>query len=241
MEQVLAQLNLTFNREDADSAFNSVLTELNDKIADVKAQFQGYFDQGSRGMSLLSDMSISQEDIEQSLYLVMDYRGDAVDSTPFGGAGKDGRLGVLQSIDTSRFLELIKETEKWRDLIYQMRYEVGQLAKMQVECDDATIKVRRLLKNFREKMEDVEKQVWTDKHKLRDNFSFTGIAAAGIFDIILLHDWYACNAPRKTYFSMGFKSEKEFMEFRKTCNKIAYNLRKNQYLQMLEIDKSRIQ
>jgi hypothetical protein len=45
-----------------------------------------------------------------------------------------------------------------------------------------------------------------------------------------LHDWYACNAPRKTYLDMGFNTEKEFMDFRKRCNKISYNLRKNQYI-----------
>ena len=37
-----------------------------------------------------------------------------------------------------------------------MRYELGYLYRMQIACDDATIKVRRLLKNFKERMEDVE-------------------------------------------------------------------------------------
>ena len=192
-------------------------------------------------MELLSRLDVSDDDIENALYLAMDYRGDNTEDNPFEGAGKDGKLGVLQNVDTSKFLEFIRQTEKWRDLIFQTRYELGYLYNISVMCSDATVKVRRLLKNFREKMEDVEKQVWTDKHKLRDNFSFTGIAAAGIFDIILLHDWYACNAPRKTYVDMGFDTETEFMDFRKRCNKIAYNLRKNQYAQMLEIDRSRIQ
>ena len=39
---------------------------------------------------------------------------------------------------------------------------------------------------------------------------------------------------------MGFKDEEEFMQFRRKCNKISYNLRKNQYAKMLAVKKDRL-
>ena len=47
-------------------------------------------------------------------------------------------------------------------------------------CSDATIKVRRLLHNFAERMADVEEQVWDENHRLRPDFSFVGISTAGM-------------------------------------------------------------
>ena len=171
--------------------------------------------------------------------MIRDFNG--ADEERGTGAGKDGKLGVLESIDISKFNRIVLETEKWRDFILYLDYEISTIHEMRLKCSDQTIRVKRLLHNFEERIADIEEQVWDDKHQLKDNFSFTAIAAAGIFDIILLHDWYACNAPGKTYSDMGFKNQDEFMEFRKRCNKISYNLRKNQYLQMLEIDKSRLE
>ena len=40
---------------------------------------------------------------------------------------------------------------------------------------------------------------------------------------------------------MGFKDEDEFMAFRKRCNKISYNLRKNQYAQSLAVKIDRLE
>ena len=108
-------------------------------------------------------------------------------------------------------------------------------------CDDATIKVRRLVHNFEEKMRWTEAEVWNDSHELRPDFSFTGISTAGLSNIILLHDWYATNAPGRTYGEMGFNSEEEFLEFRRKCNVISYNLRLNQYAKMIEVQKTRLQ
>ena len=103
------------------------------------------------------------------------------------------------------------------------------MKQMLTMCEDATIKVRRLVHNFKERMERTEEDVWDESHQLRPNFNFKAIAAASLKDIILLHDWYACNAPEKTYDEMGFSSEDEFMQFRRRCNTVSYNLRKNQY------------
>ena len=87
----------------------------------------------------------------------------------------------------------------------------------------------------------MENDIWDENHQLKPDFSYEGIATSGLRDIILLHDWYACNAPNKTYSDMGFKDDDEFMNFRKRCNKIAYNLRKNHYAKMLSMEKVKLQ
>jgi hypothetical protein len=138
----------------------------------------------------------------------------------------------IQNIETDKLHKLVLQSERWRGFMLGVGYELNQLKKMETICEDATIKVRRLVHNFAERMENVEADVWNDSHALRDNFSFTGMASSSIREIILLHDWYAVNAPGKTPEDMGFTGEDKdakFLEFRKRCNKIAYNLRKNQY------------
>jgi gas vesicle protein len=149
--------------------------------------------------------------------------------------------GPLKEIDTKALHHYILVSERWRGFMYAVGYELHQLKKMQTICEDATIKVRRLVHNFKEKMEQVEEQVWDDNHELRDDFSFEGISTAGIREIILLHDWHAANAGNKTFGDMGFENDEQFMQFRRKCNKIAYNLRKNQYAQMISMQKVRIQ
>lgn len=153
---------------------------------------------------------------------------------------EDGELEVLSSIDVTTLGNLVRQSERWRNFMLNLGREIVQLRKMRTVCGDQTIKVRRLLHNFEERMQLTEEQVWDENHALRQDFSFKGISVAGLRDVILLHDWYACNVPGKTYAEMGFKDEDEFMEFRRRCNKISYNLRKNQYAQMLQVSKTRI-
>lgn len=114
------------------------------------------------------------------------------------------------------------------------------MRQMLTMCEDATIKVRRLVHNFKERMENAEKDVWDENHQLRPDFDFKSISSAGIRDIILLHDWYACNAPGKTPEEMGMTDD-GFKAFRQRCNRISYNLRKNQYAQSLAMKSHRIQ
>lgn len=238
IREIMEQLRLAFDKDDSESAYNLAVQEFNEKVRLAKEELQSYFQGFERELQLVD--KLGDEESEEDLFLmVRDYNGEYEGQGT--GAGKDGRLGVLESIDMSKFNKLVLETEKWRDFIQCLDHEIDLLKQMSVRCSDQTIRVKRLLHNFEEKMQDVENQIWTDKHQLKENFSFTAIASAGIRDIILLHDWYACNAPEKTYEEMGFKNQDEFMEFRKRCNKISYNLRKNQYLQMLEIDKSRLE
>ena len=90
---------------------------------------------------------------------------------------------------------LILDTEKNRGYCLNLGYELKRMRELRTNCSDATIKVRRLVNNFKERIEDIEKQVWDDEHKLKDDFSFANIGSSGLNDIILLHDWYACNAP----------------------------------------------
>ena len=56
-------------------------------------------------------------------------------------------------IDTTEIDRLILESEKWRGYMFNLGYELNQMKKMKVMCEDATIKVRRLLKNFRDRIE----------------------------------------------------------------------------------------
>lgn len=57
-----------------------------------------------------------------------------------------------------------------------------------------------------------------------------------------MHDFWAANALDKTYEDIKdaqgqlvFENEDEFMAFRRRCNKVSYNLRKNQYAQLLAV------
>ncbi len=162
------------------------------------------------------------------------------DPTMYPRAGMDGKLKELDfnANATKRLRRLVRIVERWRGYMFNLGYELSQMKQMLVKCEDATIKVKRLLRNFEDKIRTTQKQVWNKKHQLRKNFDFKGVALAGIHDIILLHDWYAANAGNNTFSDMGFKDEDEFMEFRRRCNKISYNLRKNQYMQMLQIRKT---
>ena len=49
---------------------------------------------------------------------------------------------------------LIVQSERWRNYSFNIGYELSQFKKMLTMCDDATIKVRRLLHNFEERMKD---------------------------------------------------------------------------------------
>ena len=150
------------------------------------------------------------------------------------------RPGDPHDIKTEKLHALVLQSERWRGFMLNLGYELHQLKQMETICEDQTIKVRRLVHNFEEKMERVEGEVWDEDHELRKDFSFTGISTASLKEIILLHDWYAANAPGKTAEEMGFKTDEEFIEFRKRCNKVSYNLRKNQYAQLLAVKKDRL-
>jgi hypothetical protein len=97
-------------------------------------------------------------------------------------------------IDTDELPALVLQSERWRGFMFNLGYELNQLKKMKVVCDDATVKVRRLVHNFEEKMRVIESEIWDENHQLKDGFSFTGISSATIREIILLYDWHAANA-----------------------------------------------
>jgi hypothetical protein len=100
----------------------------------------------------------------------------------------------LTSIDTKRIHRLVVQSERWRNYSFNMGYELSQFKKMVTMCEDATIKVRRLLHNFEERMKDIQEQVWDKDYNLRLDFDFKDISVAGLRDVILLHDWWAANA-----------------------------------------------
>ena len=140
----------------------------------------------------------------------------------------------LGEIDTKRLHRLVIQSERWRNYLFNIGFELGQFKKMLTMCDDATIKVRRLLHNFEERMKDIQEQVWDTNYNLRTDFDFKDISVAGLRDIILLHDWWAANAPGAKPEDLHMTPE-QFMQFRRRCNKVSYNLRKNQYAQLLAV------
>ena len=82
--------------------------------------------------------------------------------------------------------------------------------------------------------------MWDENYQLRPDFDFKDISVAGLRDVILLHDWWAANAPGKTPEEMGM-TQAEFDAFRRRCNKISFNLRKNQYAHLLRVRIDRTQ
>lgn len=90
-------------------------------------------------------------------------------------------------------------------------------------------------------VEEFEKWRKYRKYKFKDGFNFNGITSAGLRDIILLYDWYACNAPNKTWQEMHFDSEDEFKHFMEECNKTSLSLRKHQYRDLLVGKRIRLQ
>ena len=142
--------------------------------------------------------------------------------------GSEDEVPPLEELGTRNLHKLVVQSERWRNYSYNMGYELRQFKKMLVMCEDATIKVRRLLHNFEERMKDTQGQVWDENFNLKPDFDFKDISVAGLRDIILLHDWWAANALGAKSDDLGMTDE-EFMAFRRRCNKISYNLRKNQY------------
>lgn len=159
---------------------------------------------------------------------------------PYQPEQSPDELEPLEKFDASKLNALVRNTERWKGYMLNLGYEIHQLKQMLTMCEDAAIKVRRLVHNFKERMEQTEADVWDENHQLRPDFNFKGIAVAGLRDIILLHDWHAANAGEKTAQEMGM-SEEGFKQFRRRCNTISYNLRKNQYAKLLAMEKVRIE
>ena len=148
--------------------------------------------------------------------------------------GSEDGKPKLGELDTRRLHRLVVQSERWRNYSFNIGFELGQYKKMLTMCEDATIKVKRLLHNFEERMKDTQEQVWDENYNLRPDFDFKDISVAGLRDIILLHDWWAANAPGAKPEDLHMTPE-QFMQFRRRCNKVSYNLRKNQYAQLLAV------
>ena len=66
----------------------------------------------------------------------------------------DDNRPALETLDTSKLHRLIIQSERWRNYSFNMGYELYQFKKILTMCGDATIKVKRLLHNFEEKIKD---------------------------------------------------------------------------------------
>ena len=162
------------------------------------------------------------------------------EQTPIQEPSSDEPQGEEEDAFQRLIHKYVHQSERWRNFSFAVGFELNQLKKMLPMCEDATIKVRRLVHNFEERMKDTQDDVW-DKHcQMKQDFDLKNISLAGLQDIILLHDWWAANAPGATAEQMGM-SDQEFADFRRRCNKISYNLRKNQCRQLLAVKLDNIQ
>lgn len=225
-----------------DDIVTRIQDELNDNtISQVQKKAQEIVDQMREKTDGVSDPS-------ESSFLTREYEvGDSTESEleSTNSMMLDSSESQLSEedapkIDTTRLHRLVVQSERWRNYSFNIGYELSQFKKMVTMCEDATIKVRRLLHNFEERMKDTQVRVWDENYQLRPDFDFKDISVAGLRDVILLHDWWAANAPGKTPAEMGMTDE-EFKAFKRRCNKVSYNLRKNQYTQLLAVRKDRTQ
>jgi hypothetical protein len=59
------------------------------------------------------------------------------------------------------------EAERWNGYFYNIGHELLQMKEMLEICEDATIKVRRLVRNFEDMIEFTENDVWDSNRNLR--------------------------------------------------------------------------
>ena len=69
-------------------------------------------------------------------------------------------IAPLADLASGELKRLVALTERWRGYMFNLGYELNQMKTMLTMCEDATIKVRRLVHNFKERMEETEAQVW---------------------------------------------------------------------------------
>ena len=198
LEKEIQELIESFNGKDDDVVSEEVLNKFKEdiiklmdantesikqKIEDTISQFPDLFPpENDDGMSEDIQTTTPPIYIDQNIINTITKFNKDLNSIEF-------------DIDTTEIDRLILESEKWRGYMFNLGYELNQLKKMKVMCEDATIKVRRLLKNFRERIERTQNSVWDGNHQLKDGLDLTSLSVSGINDIILLYDWYACNAP----------------------------------------------
>ena len=169
---------------------NRILAEItNDKLDKVKNDM----------LAAISDMRkhIGDEDlnVERGFVEEVKSKSRGVSNIKSRDQKPEDEKPKLGEIDTKRLHRLVIQSERWRNYLFNIGFELGQFKKMLTMCDDATIKVKRLLHNFEERMKDTQEQVWDTNYNLRPDFDFKDISVAGLRDIILLHDWWAANAP----------------------------------------------
>ena len=87
---------------------------------------------------------------------------------------------ILTALDTDALKKYIHQSERWRNYTFSIGWELKSMKEMLVKCDDATIKVRRLVHNFEERMERTRNDVWDGHYNLKPDFNFKDISVAAI-------------------------------------------------------------
>ena len=130
---------------------NRILAEItNDKLDKVKNEM----------LAAISDMRkyIGDKDLNVEGGLVEEVKSKSrgVSNIKSRDQKPEDEKPKLGEIDTKRLHRLVIQSERWRNYLFNIGFELGQFKKMLTMCDDATIKVRRLLHNFEERMKDTQ-------------------------------------------------------------------------------------
>ena len=218
-------------KEDADK----IEDELSDgNIEDLQEQINHLAHQLKEKYQIESSESMLLDGVVQVDFQVESHDGEGQLADSSGSELDPYTPPALTALDTEELRKYIHQSERWRNYTFSIGWELKSMKEMLVKCDDATIKVRRLVHNFEQRMERTRNDVWDENYNLKPDFDFKDISVAGLQDIILLHDFWAANALDKKPEDLEMTLE-EFMAFRRRCNKVSYNLRKNQYAQLLAV------
>lgn len=86
----------------------------------------------------------------------------------------------MTALDLDTLRKYIHQSERWRNYTFSIGWELKSMKDMLVKCEDATIKVRRLVHNFEERMERTRNDVWDENYNLKPDFNFKDISVAAI-------------------------------------------------------------
>ena len=95
-------------------------------------------------------------------HLYNDCRSRQTIYAPYQPEQSPDELEPLEKFDASKLNALVRNTERWKGYMLNLGYEIHQLKQMLTMCEDAAIKVRRLVHNFKERMEQTEADVWDE-------------------------------------------------------------------------------
>ena len=149
------------NKRDPDEwkmpkeTINKIKSEVTESsLSEIKEKLEKWAEDHGRGTQ--EDDGGQSESSESELIVEDGSDEEEDDGTTEDGSTSDTGINrpALETLDTRRLHRLIVQSERWRNYSFNIGYELSQFKKMLTMCDDATIKVKRLLHNFEERMKD---------------------------------------------------------------------------------------